>query len=131
MESNFKLRGKPINKCEGYSIATTNGIVLYFKDGILHREVGPAIFLEKDKDKYFALGDENFYNSIEWRNSLIPNLAILLFMKAAETWINYYYLNGVMHKEEEFNSILDKKNLQKELLKELPIVSNQRKKHKV
>lgn len=129
MESNFKLRGKPINIGNGCLTTTKDGIVFCFKDMKLHRELGPAIFLEKDK--YFTLEDEQLYKPIAWDDSLFPNLAPLLFMKAASIWKNYYYLNGVMHTEEEFNSILDKKNLQKELIKELQISQNQSRKPKV
>jgi hypothetical protein len=131
VDSKFNLKGKPINTGEGYFTAKTNGIVFYFKDMELHRDLGPAIFLEKDKDKLFTLGDENLYNPMTWNNLLIPNLAIILFLKAANIWTNYYYLNGVSHTEEEFNSILDKKNLQKELIKELPVSPNQSRKPKV
>lgn len=133
MESKFKLKGKAINKEEPYFTITKYGLIYYFKDGLLHRENGPAIISEKHKEQYLNLGDEDLYKPSQSGTSVIDDrlLAFILLSHAATPEINFYYLNGVHHTEEEFNSILDKKKLHKDLNNDLISNQNNSKKLKV
>jgi hypothetical protein len=132
VHSEFKLQGKQINTINGYFTETMNGLFVYLKDGKLHRDLGPAIMWENEKDKYFFLGDENLYipsNHEVFKNYYGHYLTLTLFdMNLAG---KLYYLNGIHHSEEEFNAILEKKKLNAELEQNLFIANNNQKKIKI
>jgi hypothetical protein len=88
----------------------------YLKNGLFHRENGPAIIGSIDKDKYLNLGDEHFYKEL---CSIYPYEAY--YHEEDDLWEyplsvpTRYYLNGIKYSKEEFYA----RKLQKELNQEL------------
>lgn len=90
----------------------SDGTSYYFKNGLLHRENGPAITNPIDKDKYFNLSDESLYIkeiTSHLEEDDLWEYPVYLFVPTS------YYLNGIQYSKEEFTAI----KLTKELAIEL------------
>lgn len=109
-----------------YIVNNLGRFVCYYKNGKLHREAGPAVYLMTDKDKYcpLILEDKNLYQLGDIKVGSLPASIILNMGNKKEV---YYYLEGISYTKKEFNAILDKKNLNKEL--ELELSKNNKKKN--
>ena len=107
----------------GYIIEDNGYILTFKKDGVIHRDAGPAVFWTKNKKtkNYLNLNDKNLYK-IKIKE-LSPKeqdfWSISMFHGNMEDVS--YYLDGTMYSEEEFDTILKRKNLSDQLQKELPI----------
>ncbi len=44
-----------------YIIEDNNYVIRFFRNGLLHREAGPAIFYKKYESQHLNLGDEHLY----------------------------------------------------------------------
>jgi hypothetical protein len=86
--------------------------VCYYKNGKLHREVGPAIYFSNDSHKYTNLEDQELYKRGIVNAGSLPSSVVFNMNKNNDP---YYYLEGVSYTENEFKSMLDKKNLKLEL----------------
>jgi hypothetical protein len=96
----------------------SDGTSYYFKNGLLHRENGPAITNPLDKDKYLNLSDETLYikeitshlqESTYLEEDDLGDSPVQLFIATS------YYLNGMKYSKEEFIA----RKLKKELILEL------------
>lgn len=85
----------------------------YYKNGKLHREVGPAVFSihVKDFNKFLNLDDKDLYKEEERTSP--PNSNPIMFGPN-----EYYYLEDVRYQKQEFYIIVSKINLEKELSQE-------------
>jgi hypothetical protein len=114
------------NKDE-YLVYTRNDRTrFYYKNKKLHREAGPAVVIYEEYNKYLNLGDENLYKrtteSVEKTNSddflveCLPNGNFVVLKDPPIYYLtSYYYLNGIEYTEQEFNAIILKEKLCKEL----------------
>lgn len=109
-----------MNSQDEYIIEDDGFTLTFFKNGILHREVGPALFWKtnKNKDKFLNLGDEHLYilKHIELDSEKRQS-----YMRAEEIVdLNtvYYYLDGKVYEKSQFNLMIKKKEAE-ELLQEL------------
>lgn len=111
-----------VKKCGG-----ANGTHFYYKNGLLHREAGPAI-LSRYKRKFFSnLGDEGLYKEeilqedqpsdydIDIINELEENVDDIMDMVV----VAKYYLEGQAYASHEFKDIVTKLALKNELDNEL------------
>jgi hypothetical protein len=125
-----------------YIIKRTNngiGACFFYKNGLLHREVGPAVVTLANRDEFLNLGDESLYketpidskfpngykpenifveDNIKGKNVLVYSIAI-------------YYLNGQAYSYKEFEEAKIKLDLKKELDKELDTSQSNIKRSKV
>jgi nitrous oxide reductase len=117
----------------GYIIEDNGYILTFKKDGVIHRDAGPAVFWTKSKKtkNYLNLEDKNLYK-IKIKE-LSPKeqdfWMVSMFHRNMEEVS--YYLDGNMYSEEEFTNILKRKSLSDQLEKELPIRKNLTKKLKI
>lgn len=90
--------------------------VYYFKNGLLHREEGPAIVISKDREQYTNLNDKDLYKLID-KPAYHPfndpysedNFESTLFDILSNE--SEYYLEGKEYIKQEFDVLV----LQKEL----------------
>jgi hypothetical protein len=115
------------------------GACFFYKNGLLHRELGPAIVTLANRDDLLNLGDEYLYKEISI-DSKFPNDYIPIYIlenqcindRMTQVYsIAVYYLNGQAYSKKEFNEAKIKLDLKKELDKELNIVQSNIKKTKV
>jgi len=118
MTTEFHLKGKPINIKDEYLTETKDGIVFFYKNRRLHREAGPAAFLEKEKEQYLNLGDEYLYKPNQSNKYIIDEISLLIIEVSILKGDNIYYLEGKEYSKEEFTFILEKKMLYDELNEE-------------
>lgn len=127
----IKETSSNINSNDEY-IIEHNGFTLTFKkNGIIHREAGPAIFgvTNPDRQKYFYLEDIEIYKIKEVKiNSKELDFYFMnaSFVEKPKHKIAYY-LNGINYSEKEFYAL----KLGKELEKELHIQAVQEKVNKI
>lgn len=96
----------------------SDGTLYYFKNGLLHRENGPAIINSMDKGKDLNLSDESLYTK-----EITPYSKEATYLEDDELWeypvylfiSTSYYLNGIQYSKEEFTA----RKLRKELAIEL------------
>lgn len=127
-----------LKKCRG-----GQGSYFFYKNGLLHREVGPAVLLEEleDKSPFLNLGDEHLY-TVEILESGSPKdykearlfertyLANLSY-SVDSIIVLYHYLNGKPYTKKRFEEIKVKLDVKNELDKELPITETTNKKMKI
>jgi len=105
----------------------------FYKNGKLHREMGPAFISEDvlDKSKYLNLGDEHLYK-IEILENIYPigfNHEIV-FQK--DSFVELcHYINGKAYTKKEFKEMKRKFYLKKELNEELPVKEQNNKRLKL
>jgi len=95
-----------------------NGSRYYYKNGLIHRESGPAIINPLDKDKYFYTNDVNLYTT-----NLLPE-SEPFYLKEDDLWEypiylsirTSYFINGIEYSQKEFEARKLKKELDNELL---------------
>lgn len=91
----------------------------YYKNENLHREAGPAIVFSKDKEKYTNLGDEGLYKKTyepvvsEREEKTLISIVVYLMSQAYND--SEFYLQGKKYSKEEFNIIMFKEKMDKEL----------------
>lgn len=117
----------------GY-IVEDNGYILTFKkNGVIHREAGPAVFwtINTNTKKYLNLEDKYLYKIKVKELSLKEQDFWATSMYFGNMNDVSYYLNGTMYEKDEFDNILKRKNLNDELKRELIIKPNLTKKLKI
>lgn len=136
------------NKDEYLVYTQFDGSRFYYKNKKLHREVGPAIVIYKDIAQYTNLSDETLYiptdkpveiieikgtDKSQGKTTQIVKIAHLKKKNLSlpktysfEDPIEYtygnptstYWLEGINYSQQEFTSIMLKKEIEKELLKQ-------------
>lgn len=105
-----------------------NGAYFYYKNGLLHREAGPAIVTVSNMEELTSLGDEYLYQEeilstqfpegyIVERQNEIQNINGNLTLVFA---IAMFYLEGKPYTQQDFEEIKSKLDLKNELITELP-----------
>lgn len=116
-----------------------NGDHFYYKNGLLHREAGPAI-LSRFKRRFFQnLGDEGLYKEeilqgnspSDYEPEIITELSENIDNISDTMMVAIYYLEGQAYTSDEFKDIKAKLDLKKELYSELDSSSNSIKKAKI
>ncbi len=105
----------------------------FYKNGKLHREMGPAYISEhvEDKSKYLNLGDEHLYK-IEILEHIYPIGFKHEMRFDGSSFVELsHYINGVAYTKKEFKQMKRKFYLKKELNEELPIKEKNKKRLKV
>jgi hypothetical protein len=120
-----------------------DGAYFFLKNGVLHREFGPAYISEEieDKSKYLNLGDEHLYEEkitsdfylegftqetvsenifVPSLNAVVPAFVILT-----------HYINGQAYTKKDFKKFKRKAFLKKKLDAELPVNQVHSKKIKI
>jgi hypothetical protein len=98
----------------------------YYKNGKLHRELGPAIVHDNEKEKFLNLGDEHLYEEIYVDNGIGKYKTYFRIEEFRTTIVFFqyiYHLEGKGYSEKEF--------LEKQLQRELPINHSLSKKNKL
>ncbi len=106
----------------------------YYKNKKLHREAGPAYVCTIDVEKYTNLSDEDLYKKvyepvvpkIKGTQPLDINGEIFLIYSSpikSTYYGSYYYLEGIKYSKEDFEKIMFKNNLEKELPQEEKVTS--------
>jgi hypothetical protein len=112
----------------------SDGSRTYLKNGLYHRESGPAIVSSLDKNKYLNLGDEELYEKVFTTFSKQPHYLVNDGLWEYPVYLSLstaYYLNGIEYSKEEFDAIKIKKELKEELNKNLDQNENLIKKTKI
>jgi hypothetical protein len=98
----------------------SNGMRFYCKNKDLHRENGPAIVSEQDNAEYEIL-DKHLYKEVAQPYAKWPHIKVERY-KNLYTNIVFstscgpnYYLNGISYSKEDFDIIILKNKLEKEL----------------
>jgi hypothetical protein len=97
----------------------------YYKNKQLHREMGPAIVVHKDKDKYSNLSDKKLYKRVT--EPVVPETMITHIVQDYQNDIKFikkpfvpycsaYLLEGKDYEKQEFDAII----LEKELSQVVP-----------
>jgi hypothetical protein len=115
------------------------GACFFYKNGLLHREAGPAIVTLSDRDTCLQLGDEHLYKeeSIsgnfpeDYKFEYILENKYIDGRKAQVHTIPVCYLDGKPYSNEEFQEIKTKLDLKTELNSELPSIHSNNKKAKI
>jgi hypothetical protein len=100
-----------------YIVTMIEQYICYFKNGLLHRELGPAVYLKEDKEEY-----ENSLDKALYKPSILESnieMLFLFFDFSVQKSPPYYYLNGDLYDKEIFNAIIEKQEIKKELSTEL------------
>lgn len=108
----------------------------YYKNKKLHREAGPAIVINKDKDKYSNLSDYKLYKRVT--EPVVPETMLTYVVQDYQQDIKFvkrpfiphcsaYLLEGRDYEKAEFDAII----LEKELSKTTPITQVQTKRLKI
>jgi hypothetical protein len=113
-----------------YIVKVIEKYLCYFKNGKLHRENGPAFYIVEEKSKYFNLGDENLYQQedsikLQWAQLM---RFMLHYANGDEPG---YALEGIKYDKAVWESIIEKKQLKKELSSDLPQIKIETKKPKI
>ena len=106
----------------------SDGTSYYFKNGLLHRENGPAIINATDKEKYSNLLDESLYIK-----EITTHLQEATYLEEEDLWeypvylfiATSYYLNGIKYSKDEFVARKFRKELAIELENQLNHPHNQ------
>jgi hypothetical protein len=122
-----------------------SGAYFFYKNGLLHREVGPAIIFEETEEEYknrfLNLGDEHLYKEeiinskypLDYKEELFQEKVYIPSLKyAVDSHIVFsHYLNGKPYTPNEFKQIKVRLDLKNELNTELPNNHSNIKKPKV
>ena len=109
------------NQDEFIVIIEKMGNRFYYKNGILHREAGPAYVPWKLKEEFTGLADQELYKKVfqlhakEDEYDGFASDGSPITMRARPDYV-CYHLDGKEYQLEEFNAIM----LEKELSKEIP-----------
>lgn len=98
----------------------------FYKNGKLHREAGPSIVKDVEKDKYLKLGDEHLYKEVYLENGIGAYKSYFRVVEHTFRTLllpGIYYLEGQVYSEKEF--------MAKQLEKEMHTNKNQSKKSKL
>lgn len=90
--------------------------ICYFKNGELHRENGPAVYLPEDKSKYDNVADKDLYKSATIDQGIKEIFILFDFRQGTPP---YYYLEGTEYDKQTFDAIIEKQQIQKDLSVEL------------
>jgi hypothetical protein len=117
-----------------YTIHIVEGGRIYLKNNLLHREAGPAFVPTSSVHLYGSLSDHSLYKLIS--NSPATINALNNFLKEPINFIinnkiPYFFLEGFYYDRREFYSLMEKKHINKELHRELPISNINNKKIKL
>jgi hypothetical protein len=104
-----------------YILLFENGFYHFYKNKVLHREVGPAFFHEEYKDEYLNLGDESLYQLSNETTDITTNLCLQYLGEVS------YYIEGNYCEEEQFEKLI----LNKQLNEDLSNINNNNKKVKI
>jgi hypothetical protein len=85
------------------------------KNGLIHREVGPAFFWHHNKNKYFNLEDIELYKKINIEPSDDEKDLLSIANLMYDISEIKYYLNGIHYSEQLFHTMKEKMHLEKEL----------------
>ena len=100
-----------------YYYVVEDDFIAHFKNGLLHREAGPAVYHIKLKDKYSNLEDKDLYSLKVLKVS--PG-NIIIFYTLTKYYedpdqVTTFYLEDKELTAKEFYSIKDQKELEQEL----------------
>jgi hypothetical protein len=93
----------------------------FYKNGLLHREEGPAVLLGLNEDSFYKIKGRKLYKE-EFIPYKFPPGYEIKYVNSRSPAIKpaSYYLNNEPYTEEEFNNIKSKLALKNELNNELP-----------
>jgi antitoxin component YwqK of YwqJK toxin-antitoxin module len=98
----------------------------FYKNGKLHREAGPALVGNEEKEKYLNLGDEHLYKDVYIENGIGAYKTYFRVVDHSFRTLllpSIYYLEGKGYSEKEF--------IAEQLKKEMPQNKSQAKKTKI
>jgi hypothetical protein len=131
-EINFNMKNK-----DKYIIENDGHSYIFTKNGVRHREVGPAFFwhTNKDKNEYLNLEDKDLYKLKKIKLSMVDEsleyeMEVLRIMNG-ETNKVVYFLDGQEYSKDEFEKIKSIRDLKNQLGSELPIAQSHTKKIKI
>lgn len=108
------------------------GTYFFFKNGKLHREAGPAVLTAKTRENLPQFGDEHLYKE-EVLEERQPDNYKTLFFESVEgngsrivSIAAYHYIEGEAYREEEFEIIKAKNDLENELNNNPSIIKNKK-----
>jgi hypothetical protein len=103
-----------------YKVGVVTCYICYLKNGVLHREGGPALCFIKDEESLYSF-IESPKTKKDWKlytetyNINVDNIPAFVSMGQFHLTEQHYYLEGKLCKKEEFDTILLKYQLEKEL----------------
>ncbi len=99
------------NQEDEYIVEIWNGDKHYYKNGLLHCESGPAVVHERF---YHPIAD-NLYASNEVRTGQGKYETYYTSLQGHKVFEHVYYLEGIGYQEAEYNVIMLRKELEKDL----------------
>ncbi len=113
-----------------YKVKLVDKFICYYKNDKLHREIGPAVFLLEKKEEYFYLADQSLYHEYMMRKEEFKwGKFFELALDNAEQ--PGYYLDGIKYDKIIWDSLIEKKELNQDLINELPKIEEKYKKPKI
>jgi len=110
-----------------YTVGILNNHLCYFKNGLLHREDGPALYYfdnEEGLSKYMEdknnLKDYNLYKQISSEEIDRKNIPAFVTFNISYLGQTCFYLKGTRYNPEEFEAIKLNDQLESELPKPKP-----------
>lgn len=94
------------------------GACFFYKNGLLHREAGPAYISEEeieDNPSLLNIGDEHLYKEEIYKTRQPEGFNETIVFEKNYFNIRLHYLSGIPYSNEEFKIIKEKMDLQKEL----------------
>lgn len=102
---------------EYYYTIKDNLFIAYYKNGNLHREIGPAVYHIEEKDKYFNLADKDLYKeNAEITSKSLIVIYMLVHANSTPEELTSFFLNDNEITSKEFYADLTHKELQQELV---------------
>jgi len=103
------------------------GDYYFYKNGLLHREEGPAIMVQFSRDKFNSLKDKDLYKE-ETIPSKCPNDYEFKYLEDYTTItgisVARHYLDGMHYSKKEFENIKFRQDLKDELSSELVLTES-------
>lgn len=88
------------------------GTRVYYKNGLIHREAGPAVVRVEDIELYTNLSDKGLH---EETFKQVANDMFCASHKDYKSNVSSYFLEGKLYEQDEFDIIIFNKRLEKEL----------------
>lgn len=109
----------------------------YYKNGLLHREVGPAIVTSYNKETYSGLSDEHLYKEVLVQSFTPSGYKPIYVTEEIEDSPRMpyrkaiYYLDGNAYAKRDFDKRITQMNLKNDLNTELLVNQSNTKKPKI
>jgi hypothetical protein len=134
------FKSKDVNMNEYIVKVYNDGSRYYYRNGLLHRETGPAILIPEDQKYFNESNDDHLYKEAiveeDAPYKIFNQKPIMYLPQPTGSFKRYhtmpvYYLNGEGYSDEEFAKIKAKLVLKNELSIELPKTESNSKKLKI